>query len=258
MSVQDVLSWTLAEWAAFDALRERLVHQRLDAHTLYWLDTRSAPAAADERDLQLLLSQSDTSPDALLASSGWDLLALQPNPLYAWGREQPEWLNWANDFLQRQGITLDLRSWVLPLERSVAGLALACTPAIWYEWLQLALQLRAEHQQGLDRDLSLWQVGEHTLTAAQMLYPWLMNIVLAHRSSRVMALNPFARPAMLEQARMLMPIAVQAAALKSSYQQTGDSHYLHAFEQIGQHQSLKDQGLRFSKPMPAAAHQTSA
>lgn len=258
MSVQDVLSWTLAEWTAFDALRERLVHQTMDSHTLYWLDTRSAPTAADERDLQLLLSQADTSPDALLASSGWDLLALQPNPLYAWGREQPEWLNWANDFLQRQGITLDLRSWVLPLERSVAGLALACTPAIWYEWLQLALQLRAEHQQELDRDLSLCQVGEHTLTAAQMLYPWLMNIVLAHRSSRVMALNPFARPAMLEQARMLMPIAVQAAALKSSYQQTGDSHYLHAFEQIGLHQSLKGQGLRFSKPMSATGHQTSA
>lgn len=254
----DLAAWTLAEWAGFDAVRERLVHHTLDAQALHWLDVRSAPDAATERELQQALSQAHPAPDALIASPGWDLLSLQPNPLCVWGRGQPDWMRWAAGFLGRHGMPLDAASWVLPLERSVAGLALACTPAVWFDWFDLALGLEREHRQSLDSGQGLWEVGEHTLSSAQLLYPWLMNVVLERRRSRVQTLNPFGRPALLAQARTLMPIAVQAAALKAAHQQTGQPHYLQAFEQIGQHQSLQGEGMGLNRPRRAEGLQTSA
>ena len=255
---RDLARWARDEWAGFDAVRQHLVHHTLDSQDLHWLDTRSAPDAATERALQQALTQSDSPPDALIASSGWDVHSLLLNPLWVWGREQPEWLQWAADFLMRQGLCLNPATWALPLERSVSGLALACTPAVWFDWLDLALRLQNEHQRALNSGEGQWAIGEHTLTSAQLLYPWLMNVVLECRRSRVQTLNPFGRSALLGQARTLLPIAVQAAALKVSYQQTGQSNYLQAFVQIGQHQSLQGGGLGLSKPTPAAVPQTAA
>ena len=147
---------------------------------------------------------------------------------------------------------------MLPLERSVSGLALACTPAIWYEWLELALRLRAEHQYALSSGQGLWQMSGHTLSSAQLLYPWLMNLVLQRRNAQVRALNPFHRHALLGNARSLLPLAVQAAALKGAYHQSGQRHYLQAFEQLCRHQGLQGEGRRVSKLVQAVAPQTPA
>lgn len=254
----DLVAWTLAEWAGFDAVRKHLVHHTLDAQALHWLDARSAPDAATERLLQQALSRSDARPDALIASPGWDVLSLLPNPLCVWGDGPSEWICWVSDFFRQQGIALDVASWLLPLERSVAGLALACAPAVWFDWLNLALRLRAEHDTALSRGQGLWQVGEYTLSSAQLLYPWLMNAVLQHRQSRVISPSPFGRPALRGSGRALLPLAVQAAALKTAHHSNGQAHYRQAFEQISQHQGLRSDGVALSKPMPAAALQTSA
>lgn len=254
----DLGAWALAEWAGFDAVRQHLVHHTLDANDLHWLDTRHAPDDRTERELQQALSQAHPRPDALIASPGWDLLSLLPNPSSLWGQEQADWWDWANRFLARHGIRVDLRSWVLPLERSVAGLGLACTPAVWFDWLHLALRLRAEHEQALHNGDTLWQLGEHHLSSAQLLYPWLMAVVLQHRQSPVHCPAPFTRPALRGQARGLLPLAVQAAALKAAHQHTGQAHYLQAFEQLCQHQGLQALTTGLSRPMPATAPQTAA
>ena len=252
----DLAAWTLAEWSGFDAVRQHLVHHTLDAHTLHWLDPRSAPDATTERALQQALSQTVYTPDAVLASPGWDVLSLLANPLSLWGREQPAWLDWAHRFLAHEGVPLDLRAWVLPLERSVAGLALACTPAVWFDWLGLALRLRAEHERALASGREQWQWGAHTLTSAQLLYPWLMNVVLQQRQSRVLAPSPFGQAAWRAQGRSLLPLAVQAAALKTALHSTGQAQYQHAFEQLSEHQGLHSDGL--NKLLPAVAPQTAA
>lgn len=254
----DMAAWTLAEWAGFDAVREHLVQHTLDAHGLHWLDTRSAPDAATERLLQQALSHTSSTPDALIASPGWDVLSLLPNPLWIWGREQANWLNWASGFLQQQGLNVDPTSWTLPLERSVAGLSLACSPAVWFDWLTLALRLRTEHEQSLQTGQDLWQLGPHTVSSAQLLYPWLMNVVLQHRQSRVLSPAPFDRPAMRGQGRALLPLAVQAAALKTAHHSTGQAHYRQAFEQLSQHQGLQSDNTGLSTLTPATAHQTAA
>ncbi len=254
----DMAAWTLAEWAGFDAVHEHLVHHTLDAQGLHWLDTRSAPDAATEWLLQQALSQAEAPPDALIASPGWDVLSLLPNPLWIWGREQANWLKWTSGFLQRQGVGVNPTSWTLPLERSVAGLSLACSPAVWFDWLALALRLRTEHEQSLQTGHDLWQLGPHTVSSAQLLYPWLMNVVLQHRHSRVLSPAPFGRPALRGQGRALLPLAVQAAALKTAHHSTGQAHYLQAFEQLSQHQGLQSDLGGLSTLTPAAAHQTAA
>lgn len=253
----DLLTWTLDEWAGFEPVRAHLVRHTLDAQALHWLDDRSAPDAATERELQSALVHSDRPCDALIASPGWDVHSLQANPLQVWGGESPEWIQWVGHFVAEQGGP-DPASWVLPLERSVSGLALACTPAIWYEWLELALRLRAEHQYALSSGQGLWQMSGHTLSSAQLLYPWLMNLVLQRRNAQVRALNPFHRHALLGNARSLLPLAVQAAALKGAYHQSGQRHYLQAFEQLCRHQGLQGEGRGVSKLVRAVAPQTPA
>jgi hypothetical protein len=83
-----------------------------------------------------------------------------------------------------------------------------------------------------------------------------MNVVLQQRQSRVLAPSPFGQAAWRAQGRSLLPLAVQAAALKTAHHSTGQAQYQQAFEQLSEHQGLHSDGL--NRLLPAVAPQTAA
>jgi predicted O-linked N-acetylglucosamine transferase (SPINDLY family) len=232
-------------WAGFAALKNQLVHHTLDAHCLYLLDhgKHQNPGGTTTSALRSAISAC-ASPDheAVLASPGWDLNSLHANPFQVW-HEHPQWLDWAQSYLRSAGFTIDLQDWVLPVEKSLLGLSLACTPALWFDWLALADPLhdaaqRPEHPEHAALQ-QRWTCGGTELTSAQMLYPLLMNLVLLRRGSCSTSLDPFSLAPLGQDARSHYPFAVQCAALKKAWAETGLKHYRKAYRQLVGHQALK-------------------
>jgi predicted O-linked N-acetylglucosamine transferase (SPINDLY family) len=237
----------LQAWADFAALKNQLIHLTLDARCLYLLDHGkvSDPSGVATSALRSAISAC-ASPDheAVLASPGWDLNSLHANPFQVW-HEHPQWLDWAQSYLRSAGFTIDLQDWVLPVEKSLLGLSLACTPALWFDWLALANPLhQAAHEPAHPEHAALqrrWTCGDSELTSAQMLYPLLMNLVLLRRGSCSTSLDPFSLIPLGQDARSHYPFAVQCAALKKAWSDTGLKHYKTAYRQLVGHQALKPQ-----------------
>lgn len=253
---QRLADWALAQWDQFDRMQERLVHHTLDPNAVHWLDDHCAPDAVTERELQRLNTTGEY--DALIASPGWDLHSLHANPLMVWGKQHPQWLAWAQSFLETHGLSLDVQRWLLPTEYCVSGLSLACTPAVWFDWLDLATRLRNPQDEGAIANQHTWQVGERTLTSAQLLYPWLMTLVLHQRQRRTAALDPFSRPAMDLQSKSAYPLAVQCAALKTAFHHHTQPRYRDTFLQLIRHQALQAHADSVNTPLAAKANQTPA
>ena len=239
------------EWDAYSAIGQQLLMQSLDNHTLYALDTPAwtAQTGWGAGTWQRRLGVPASGVDALVVATGWDVHSIYANPWTAMAADQPEWLNTAQAVVRKMGFTLRLKDHLASAQNSLCGLTLAARKPIWMAWLSLVQKLIAwsnDDASELGQALGhTWTVQGETMTAAQMIYPLLMNLVLTDDRWNVCALDPYALPARTNQARAIYPFAVQCNALKQAAMESGLRCYRQEFEKLSA--SMKRQ-MRQSSP----------
>lgn len=226
------------EWQAHASLSQQLLQQPLDAHALYALDT---PAWSDSTgwapgEWLRRLGAVAAGTDALVVATGWDAHSVHRNPWMAMAAGSPDWLATAQAVVTRLGLGLDVQEHLMPAQRSLCGLTLAARKPVWMAWLDLAHKLQcwtAEENTALGTALrQTFRVDGQTVTAAQMVYALLMNLVLADTRWRVDTLDPYALPARSGQALSVYPFAVQCNALKLAAIETGQPRFRQEFERL--------------------------
>ncbi len=226
-------------WRTHREIRHFLVHASLDARGLYGFFTPHfrQSTGLDPAGVERVLARGDSCADVVLVSACWDLHCLYRNPFLAWEAACPGLLPIAQAFVDDCRLAIDLSSWIQSAHRSVHGLSLLARKPVWYRWLQIAQHLvdatqRSDHPlaQSLNRPLGSNAGGR---TAAQCLYPLLMNLVLRDEAITCQDTDIFSLPASSGMAADLYARAVECDALKQAYRTTGEIRYLQEFERKG-------------------------
>lgn len=237
-------------WKTHRDIRHFLVHASLDSRGLYGFFTPQfrASTGLDVPGVERLLSQGQSSADVVLVSAYWDLHCLHRNPFLAWTASCPGLLELAQAFVDDCRLDIDLASWIQSAHRSVHGLSLLARKPVWYRWLQIAEHLMGMTQdsgrplaQALNRPL---EVQGRTSTAAQLLYPLLMNLVLKDEAITCQDTDMFSMPAFSGKPVDAYPFAVECDALKQAYRTTGEIRYLQEFERKGALMTRQLQGAQ--------------
>jgi predicted O-linked N-acetylglucosamine transferase (SPINDLY family) len=226
------------EWDAHPAIRHQLLQHLLDADTLYALDSPAwaALTGLEPGEWRRRLGSPTMGTDAVVMATGWDVHSVYANPWAVMSIGRPEWLKTAQDVVNRLGFSLDLREQLATAQTSLCSLTVAARKPVWMAWLRLTQKLHAwvnEENSPLGNALrQSWTVDGVVVTAAQMIQPLLMNLVLADDRWQVSTLDPYALPARTDQAQPIYPFAVQCNALKQASIDTGLPRFRQEFERL--------------------------
>ena len=226
------------DWALHTAVQDMLLHTQMDNDTLYGYftpETARTTGLSTEDIENHLTQQQQAGHAALLYSPFWDAHSLFRNPFLAQAHQLgADWLEVAQSFVNHAGYELDLSRWVVSTHRSVHGMAFLARRQLWFRWLQLATQLR----EAFDNEAHPLQDALHTqytceateISAAEGIYPLLMNLVMHSASAEVNCLSVYTMPPKHTNASEIYPFALSCEALKTSYLETGSAEYLALFD----------------------------
>lgn len=221
---QNALQQVPSDWDLRTTLRQQLVHASLDKQTLYGFFTPEFHSktgfSRDDVERRLLSGVYDADVVVLTPANALDSLFL--NPFLAIGHTHPQWLRMAQSFCDDVELPVDLKTWVLPAEKAVHGLACVARSSVWFEWLNLAIRLDDLAMGPWGESLGeriIWQGREQS--SAALLFDLLMNLAIYKGMRNVQCVSQ------LDQS---VPSAAEANAMKWAYLQTCKREYLQGFK----------------------------